>query len=86
MSLSTALAWVNRASHGRFNDSLVRSAMRHHRERDTDPAILVHAALVWLALDCSKTVDPVNQYWHIVDQVSAQVRSRYVMMDPERLI
>lgn len=86
LSLSSSLAWINRSSKGRFNDRMVLAAVRHHRAVGTDPAILVHAAVVWLALGCEKRPDPLNQYWHLVDQVSAQTRSRYMDVDMENLI
>jgi hypothetical protein len=86
LALSGQLAWVNRASKGRFNDRMVRSAVRHHRERGTDPAILVCAAVVWLSLSLDRSPDPLNQYWHLVDTVSAQVRSAYFRVDPSELM
>jgi hypothetical protein len=86
LALSGQLAWVNRSSRGRFNDRMVRAAMRHHRERGTDPAILTTAAVVWLSQSLDRSPDPLNQYWHIVDLVSAQVRSAYFRVDPSELM
>lgn len=86
MALSYGLAWINRASHGRFNHKMVMSAMAHRAQRGTDPAILIHAALVWLSLGLDRTPDSLNQYWHIVDQVSARVRSTYLQIPVRELL
>lgn len=86
LGLSASLAWVNRASRGRFSDRMIAAVFKHYRAVGTDPAILTTAAVSWLAMGCDKKPDPLNQYWHLVDQVSARVRSTYLRMDPEDLI
>lgn len=84
--LATALNWVDVASGGRLGNQIVQAAIRHHRSRHTEPGILIAAAIQYLVSDSDRKPDRVNRFWHLVDQVSARERSRYLNMEESELM
>lgn len=84
--LSTGLHWLALSSRGRLTKDVIAAAIRHQRERNTDPSVLIAAAVQYLVADCDKADDRVNRYWHIADQVSARARARYLNLDESELL
>lgn len=86
IQLSTALNWLARATRGRLSERVIASAMAHHRETRCEPAVLVGAAVQFLAMNCDREPDELNRYWHLADQISARERSRYLNTDEKDLL
>lgn len=84
--LSTALNWLAVASKGRLSEQIIQSAMSHQRQRGTEPGILIAAAVQFLAVGADREPDAINRYWHIVDQISARERARYLHTDEKDLL
>lgn len=83
--LGQMLAWLGAVSRGSLTEEVATNLVRHRREVDADPAILVTAAVLWLSLGADRQPGSVKQLWNLVDQVSAQLRSRYTGADPDSL-
>lgn len=86
IQLSTGLAWVAEASRGRLSDQIVESALQHYRVLRTEPGILIAAAVQYLVSGSDREDDPLNRYWHIVNQVSARERARYLNLEEKELL
>lgn len=84
--LSTGLHWLALSSRGRLSNDVIAAAIRHQHERDTDPSVLIAAAVQYLVSGCDSAEDRVNRYWHIADQVSARARARYLNIEEGELI
>lgn len=52
--------------------------MEHQRRTRCEPAILEAAIIQYLIANADKEPDFLNRYWHLVDQVSARTRARYI--------
>lgn len=86
MQLSAGLNWVDVASRNRLGPDLIAAIMRHHRDRRTEPAVLIAAAVQYLVSGSDREDDRINRYWHIADQVSARERARYLNMEEVELL
>ena len=86
LQLSEGLNWLRATSKRRLSAEIVNSAMDHYRERGTEPAILLAAAVAFLVAGADKQPGQLNRYWHIADQVSARERARYLNTDEKELI
>jgi hypothetical protein len=84
--LGQMLAWLGAVSHGSLTEDLATDLVRHRREVDTDPAILVAAAVLWLSLGADRQPGSVKQLWNMVDRVSAQLRGRYTGTPEDELL
>lgn len=84
--LAAALAWIAESSRGRLSRALIRSIMKHQRDRRTEPGILIAAAIQYLLTGSDREEDQLNRYWHIADQVSARERARYLNIEEDKLI
>lgn len=85
LQLGQVLAWLGAASDGRLTEDLAVNLVRHQRATETDPAIVLMAAVTWLSIGADAEPDGVKQLWYLVDRVSAQVRSRYTILDEKSL-
>jgi hypothetical protein len=83
--LSVALNWLDLASGGRLSREVIDAAMRHRRELDTPPGVLIAAAVQYLVLDCDREPDRLNRYWTLANQVSARERARYLNLEESEL-
>jgi hypothetical protein len=76
--LADALAWLAASgARGALPASMIYAIMAHQRNTETDPSILITAAVRYLSSRQAREDDRLNRYWHIADQVSAQARARY---------
>ena len=80
------LNWLDLISRGRLGRRLIAAAMLHQRRVGTEPGILIAAAVQYLAAGLDRHDDFLNQYWHIVNQVSARERARYLNLEEEDLL
>lgn len=83
--LAADLAWLSLVSKGRITKTLVKSIMEHQRRTRCEPAILIAAAIQYLIHSADREPDALNRYWHLVDQVSARTRSRYLYIEEQEL-
>lgn len=86
LQLSEGLNWLAVASKKRLSAQVVTAIMDHHRERGTEPGILLAAAVAFLVAGADRQTNPLNRYWHIADQISARERARYLNVDEKELI
>lgn len=80
-----ALNWIDLVSGGRLAREVIDAAMRHRRELDTPPGVLIAAAIQYLVLQADREPDRLNRYWTLVNQVSARERSRYLNLEESEL-
>ena len=83
--LSADLAWLALASKGRVTKALTASIMEHQRRTQCVPAVLIAAVVQYLILKADGEQDNINRYWHLVDQVSARTRARYLYIPESEL-
>lgn len=83
--LSAALNWIDLVSEGRLSREIINAAMRHRRELDTPPGVLIAAAVQYLISDSDREPDRMNRYWTLVNQVSARERARYLNLEESEL-
>lgn len=84
--LSAALNWIDVASRGRLGKDIIASAMRHRRAVDTEPGILIAAAIQFLICRADEQDDRLNRYWTLANQVSARERARYLNLEESELL
>jgi hypothetical protein len=84
--LSTGLNWLKVVSGGRLDKQMIQAIMVHQRQRKTEPAILLAAAVQFLAIGADHEPDQLNRYWHIADQISARERARYMNLNESDLM
>lgn len=80
-----ALNWIDLASGGRLSREVIEAAMRHRRELDTPPGVLIAAAIQYLVSDSDREPDRLNRYWTIANLVSARECARYLNLEESEL-
>lgn len=86
MQLSAGLNWLDVVSRGRLGEDLIAAVCYHRRDRHTEPAVLIAAAVQYLVSGSDREGDRVNRYWHIADQISARERARYLNVGESELL